>query len=309
MALDAQRIIKAVGALLAEHEAQTQSALQVIREDTAAAIAALPEPEPGAPGRDGVDRIAVLPRWVKAGEACPANELAWWQSGIWQAVRATSGSPADDPTGWQCLVPGVHAIETREDWARREVVIGLRMSDGTCHECRGRMPATRLPPNYEARGWGVLAGDTLLLEDGENEMIALRDGAQLDIAEHWEVYRYRGLRGQRGKQGDQGPPGKAGPPGPGIIGLEIVTDPTGGGAALLPRYADKSIEAQPVVIDLMHRDPGEGRQVISCWAGPWQARITYRRGDVVSHAGQLFLNVRAENSDKPNTSSGWEAMT
>lgn len=311
--LDGARIIKAVGVMLAEHEAQTESQLAAIRGETADAIAALPAPEPGEPGRDGTDRIMALPRWVKEGEACPVNELAWWKSGIWQSVRATSGSPADDPSGWACLVPGVHAIETKEDWTRRELVIGLRMSDGHLHECRSRMPATRLPPDYEQRGWGVLAGDTLLLEGGEFEMFAVKDGAQLDVADDWETYRYRGPRGQK-VRGDPGPPGPPGPPGAGLIGLDIVTDPTGRGAALLPRYADKSVKAEPVVIDLMQRDPGEGRQVITCWAGPWNAGITYRRGDVVGLADgsgnrRLFLNTRAENAGKPGESSGWEAMT
>lgn len=309
MALDSQRIIKAVGVMLAEHEAQTETQLATIREETAQAIAALPAPEPGDPGRDGVDRIMALPRWVKEGEACPANEIAWWQSGIWQSVRATSGNPADDPSGWQCLVPGVHAIDTSEDWTRRELVIGLRMSDGHLHECRARMPATRLPPDFEARGWGVLAGDTLLMEGGETERLALVDGAQMDVAEHWEEYRYRGVRGQRGKQGDPGGPGKEGPPGPGVIGLDIVADPTGSAAALLPKYADKSVKAEPVVIDLIQRDPGEGRQVITCWAGPWNAGRTFQRGDVVSSNGRLFLNTRAENTGKPGEAGGWEAMT
>lgn len=305
-------ILEAVGQVLAEHQADVMRRLDAQREDFTRALAeridALPEPAPGEPGRDGVDRILALPRYVKEGESCEANAIAWCNAGIWQAVRATSGGPIDDPSGWKCLVPGVAAIETREDWAARELVFGLRMSDGQLHECRGRMPATLLPNDYLQRGWGVLAGDTLRpvpeQPGDEVELMALRDGAALGDPAHWHERRLRGFRGQKG------PRGEAGPPGPGVTGLALAR--AGDRLAIVPRFADPAIKAEPIAVDLLTDDPAPGLAPIVGYAGPWNGARSYGRGVVVSGelGGQarLLLSMRSDNTARLADAGAWQVM-
>lgn len=297
---------------LASADERTDGLLAELETRFAEALENLPEPEPGERGRDGLDRVLALPRYVREGETCEANVIAWAMAGLWQSVRVTSGGPADDPSGWRCLVPGVHAIETREDWTSRELVIGLRMSDGTLHECRGRMPATQLPPDYLARGWGVLAGDTLRpppeQPGDEIELLALKDGAALGNAEDWRETRLRGFRGQKGKPGDKG---ERGPPGPGLAGLGLARE--GDRLALVPRYADPTIEAEPIAVDLLVDDPGPGLAPVTGYAGDWNAARTYPRGAMVSAiiggTPRLCLSIKPDNNDAPGKGRGWQVLT
>lgn len=304
-------ILEAVGLALVEYEGRAVERFDRFRADIlqqfADFVGQLPEPEPGRPG---VDRILTLPRYVKEGESCEANTVAWCNAGIWQSVRVTSGGPADDPSGWKCLVPGVAQIETAEDWKAREFIIGLRMSDGTLHQCRGRMPATRLPVDYMQRGWGVLAGDTLRppAEPGEEiELEALKDGACIGIPEHWQEIRLRGFRGQKGKPGDQG---LAGPPGPGLTGLDMVE--ADGRLAIMPRFADPQIKGAAIAVDLLVDDPQPGLAPIVGFAGAWHGARTYRRGEVVSAqvdgAPRLLLSIRPDNDARPNDDRAWQVM-
>lgn len=308
-------ILEAVGQVLADSAAATEARLAAMREDFEGRLAAmfdnLPEPIPGDPGRDGLDRILALPRYVRAGETCEANAIAWANSGIWQSVRVTSGGPVDDPSGWKCLVPGVASIESREDWTTRELVIGLRMSDGTLHECRGRMPATQLPTDYLERGWQVLAGDTLRpppdLPGEEMELLALVDGAALGNPDDWRATRLRGFRGQKGLRGD---PGERGPPGPGLAGLDLIQ--AGGRLALQPRFADPAVKGEAIAVDLLTDDPSPGLSPITGFAGAWKAGRTYRRGEVVSAevAGRprLLLSERSDNNARPDDGRAWAVM-
>lgn len=300
-------ILEAVGLVMRDEADRAEERFQLFRAEILERLAEVAAIEP-APGRDGVDRILALPRYVKEGESCEANCIAWANAGIWQSVRATSGGPLDDPSGWKCLVPGVSQIETREDWTRRELVIGLRMSDGTLHECRGRMPATRLPADYLARGWGVLAGDTLRPEGEEVEFLALKDGAALGDAEAWAEYRLRGSRGQKGLRGDPGPRGT---PGPGLTGLALVDDPQRG-LTIVPRFSDPAVKAEPIEVDLLAADPPPGLQPIVGFAGDWASMRTYRRGEVVKAivAGQprLLLSIRSDNNAGPDDARAWQVM-
>jgi len=285
-------------------------------EKMAAEIAALPPAEPGAPGadgRDGVDRMAVLPRMVRSGESCSANEIAWHANGLWQSVRTTSGGPGDDPSGWKCLVPGISDFTMRPDWQAREFVFAARMSDGQLFECRGRMTAGPLPPDYLDKGWGVLAGDTLRPpagpdgSGGDVELMALRDGALLGNPADWQETRLRGFRGQKGLKGDAG---ERGAPGPGLVGLDVVRGDAG--LVILPRFADPAIEAEPIALQLLTADPEPGRQLIATWSGAWLASRTYGRGDVVRGiiAGEprLLLSVVPENNRPPHDDRAWQVM-
>lgn len=345
---DALAIVAAVGEILADQSAQAEKRFAAMRADVetrvAVALEAIPQPEagppgapgepgprgepgepgaagepgprgepgePGAAGRDGIDRQLALPRYVKAGETCEANVIAWANAGLWQSVRVTSGGPADDPSGWRCLVPGVASIESRMDWEAREIVFGLRMSDGTLHECRGRMPATQLPQDYLERGWRVIAGDTLRpppdLPGDEIELLALVDGAALGVPEHWRETRLRGFRGQKGPRGDAG---ERGPPGPGLTGLDIVQ--SDGRLAINPRFADPKVSAPPIPVDLLTADPPPGLAPITGFAGAWSAARTYRRGEVVnaSVAGRdrLCLSLKSDNNARPDDGRAWQVM-
>lgn len=277
-------------------------------ETVANAIATIPDPEPGADGRDGIDRVMMLPRYVKAGEPCEQNTIAQAAGGIWQAVRSCVGGPEDDPAGWRCLVPGIGDLEeTADDLARRQYVFRFRMADGFLREVRGRMPAQLLPPDFQALGWGVLAGDTLRDEAGDMERMALCDGADPDRPEDWREYRLRGFRGQRGKPGEPGPPG---PPGVGVVGFDVVE--AEGALALVPRFTDPKQEAAPIVLDLSAADPAPDLMPIVGYAGRWDASRTYRRGVVVSVDGpggkRLYLSTKSGNAGRPEHGSAWEEL-
>jgi hypothetical protein len=179
------------------------------------------------------------------------------------------------------------------------------MSDGHLHECRGRMPATALPPDFLELGWGVLAGDTLRPPGEDVELMALRDGATLGRAEDWQETRLRGFRGQKGERGDKGPRG------PGLAGLSLLSDGAGG-VAIMPRYDDPTIKAEPVALDMLTAEPEPGDAPIIGFAGPWKAARTYRRGAVVSaeHGGavRLLLSVKPDNNAAPGDERAWRVM-
>ena len=306
-----------VAGALYDLDTRTAAALQArfadMLEKLAGEIAALPPPDPGGPGapgppgRDGIDRQLALPRAVRSTDICEANEIAVCCGGIWQSVRVTSGGPEDDPAGWKCLVPGVADFSLREDMAARELVFAARMSDGRVHECRARQGAMQLPPDYLARGWGVLAGDTVRAEGADVEAMALRDGALLGQAADWSETRLRGFRGQKGPRGDPGPPGA---PGPGLAGLGIVRGDRG--LVILPRYADPAIEAEPIAIDFLLDDPGAGRAPIACFAGAWTAGRAYARGDAVrakvDGRDRLCLSIKPDNAARPDDARAWLVM-
>lgn len=320
MATEMENVLEAVGLVLADTEARLAESLQLHTATTlerlAGEIAGLPDPEPGQPGtdgRDGLDRVLALPRYVREGESCAPNEIAWHKGGLWQSVRVTSGNPDDDPSGWKCLVPGLIAFETRQDWTRREVIFAARMSDGQVHECRGRMPATDLPADYVDRGWGVLAGDKWRPAGkdgaaGDIELEALQDGAALGVPEHWREVRLRGFRGQKGLKGDRGDKGE---PGPGLIGFD-VTRGEDGGVVIVPRYADPAVQSDPIAIALLTDDPAPGRQALVAFAGDWNAARSYRHGDAVrariGTRDRLVLSIRSDNNARPDDGAAWQVM-
>jgi hypothetical protein len=307
-------LIAAIGKLLAEQAAETRAAINqvetaigaVVERQVAEAITQIPA---ARDGKDGTDRILVLPRTVRGDEPCEHNAIVHHRFGLWQAVRATSGDPDTDPAGWKCLVPGVAGIETAEDYGRREIVAAFRMSDGRAHECRWRMPATYLPPDYLQRGWGIIAGD--ILRDGDHDYVALVDNPDppgADPGEQWQKLQVIGRRGRPGEslRGDPGPPG------PGLEGLSIVRDPASDRLAILPTYADKRIPAEPIAIDLMTEAPPRGRAAIVGFAGPFHTAKHYGRGDVVSafqgEAPGLWLSLRPDNHDPLANAASWQRM-
>lgn len=309
-------IVEALDDLDTRTAAALQARFADMLERMAAEIGALPPPDPGEPGapgrdgRDGIDRQLALPRAVRSGDTCEANEIAVCCGGIWQAVRVTSGGPEDDPAGWKCLVPGVTDFTVREDMAARELVFAARMSDGRVHECRARQGACQLPPDYLARGWGVLAGDTLRAEGADVEAMALRDGALLGQAADWSETRLRGFRGQKGPPGERGPPGDRGP---GLVGLDLARGDAG--LVLIPRYADPAVEAEPIAIDFLVNDPGPAggdRAPIACFAGAWTAAKPYARGDavraVIGGVQRLCLSIKPDNTARPDDARAWLVM-
>jgi hypothetical protein len=164
-----------------------------------------------------------------------------------------------------------------------------------------------LPPDYLARGWGVIAGDVLRADGADVELMALRDGALLGQAADWSETRLRGFRGQKGPPGDPGPRGDRGP---GVVGLDLVRGDAG--LVLIPRYSDPAIEAEPIAIDFLLTDPVDGRAPIACFAGAWQAAKTYARGDAVRATiggrDRLCLSIKPDNNARPDDARAWLVM-
>lgn len=318
MPRDEHALLRAVGTMLAESDAATAQAIEAVREEVAAQLAALPEPEPGPPGRngvdgrDGVDRVLALPATVGPDQRCPPGEIIHHARGIWQAVRPTSGDPSRDPLGWRCLVPGIAGIEFAENMATRQATCTIRTSDGEAHEVSWRLPAGYLPPDWQQRGWGILAGD--ILRDGDDDYVALIDfpGNPLgeSTAANWQKMQVVGRRGKTGSAGQAGPQGE---PGPGLRGLTIVRDPANAGLAILPDYDDPRVQAEPIAIDLMTEPAAQGRSAIVGFAGAYHAAKRFNRGDVVSAIVEglpsLWLSLKPDNREplRENT-GGWQRM-
>jgi hypothetical protein len=317
---DAPKLMRAVGTLLAESDAANAKAIEEVREEVTAAIAALPAPEPGPPGLDGldggdgIDRVVCSPASVGPTQRCPRNEIIHHGCGIWQAIRETAGDPDNDPSGWKCLVPGIAGIEFAEDLAGRRASCTIRTSDGAAHEVGWRLPAGYLPHDWQQRGWGIIAGD--ILRDGDHDYVALIDfpGNPLDprTAENWQKMQVVGRRGRTGDPGKKGDPGDAGEPGPGLTGLSLIRDPARAHLAILPRYADARVQAEPLELDLMIEPAPEGRAAIVGFAGPFHNSKRYGRGDVVSavmHGGPtLWLSLKPDNRDPLTDSGSWQRM-
>jgi hypothetical protein len=317
MPLDHQRLMKAVGTLLAESDANTAKAIEEVRGEVTAQIAALPAPEPGPPGRDGgdgIDRVVCVPAAIGPAQRCPRNEIIHHGKGIWQAIRETAGDPDNDPAGWKCLVPGIAGIEFAEDLSQRRASCTIRTSDGQAHEVSWRLPAGYLPHDWQQRGWGIIAGD--ILRDGDHDYVALCDfpGNPLDprTADNWQKMQVVGRRGRTGEPGAKGDPGAQGEPGPGLTGLALVRDPAHAHLAILPRYADARVQAEPIELDLMTEPAAPGRAAIVGFAGPFHISKRYGRGDVVSavmHGGPtLWLSLKPDNSDPLTDSGSWQRM-
>jgi hypothetical protein len=323
MPLDHARLMKAVGTLLAESDAAAMKAIDEVREEVAAQIAALPPPLAGPPGSDGrdgrdgadgADRVVLAPAAIGPDQRCPRNEIIHHGRGIWQAIRATSGDPDHDPAGWTCIVPGIAGIAFAEDLSTRRATFTVRTSDGEAHEFGWRLPAGFLPHDWQERGWGIIAGD--VLRDGDHDYRALVDfpGNPLDprTAENWEKIQVIGRRGRAGDPGRKGDPGERGEPGPGLTGLSLVRDPVNAGLAILPRYADSRINPEPIAVDLMTEPAEQGRAAIVGFVGPFHAAKQYARGDVVSAVVQgdksLWVSLIPDNR-KPLTDGGsWQRM-
>lgn len=308
--MDSEAIFSALGAALVDHErkmtAELDLALRALADDWSdeldRRLGELPAPRDGEPGKDGLDRVLALPRHIGPAERYERNDIAWWRAGIWQAVRAGQGDPETDPGGWKCLVPGIAAIETREDWRKRELVFAFVLASGERHETRARMLPGFLPPDWQASGIGVLAGD--IMREGDFERLALVDGADPAKASDWQAREIRGRRGRDGK----GLPGERGPAGPGLVGLTFAREP-GGPLVILPQYADPTVKAAPVEVELFLGELAPPLRPILGFEGRHSATKAYRRGSVVSApGGALWLSLAPDNRAPLAEGEQWERM-
>jgi len=304
-------LLTALGEALVEQEARQRQVMAGfiadLSDDLTAYVegrfAELPTVKDGDPGQAGIDRVLTLPRWVGPSDAFERNDVAAFKGGIWQAVRAGLGDPDTDPSGWRCLVPGVFAIETREDWSTRELIFAFRMSDGHLNETRARMLPGLLPIGWVDEGIGVIAGD--IIRDGDFEKTALKDGADPANPEDWLSRDTRGRRGRPGEIG-KGDPGR---PGPGLTGLTLATDPKTGRLAIMPSFEDPEVKAAPILVEMLVDDTGPARRAIVGFAGRHDQAKAYGRGDVVSAApGALWLSLKPDNKSPLVDGASWERM-
>ena len=42
------------------------------------------------------------------------------------------------------------------------------------------------------------------------------------------------------------------------------------------------------------------------YVGVWQKAQTYRKGDVVTHDGSMWVSLKADNSDAPGKGDSWQ---
>jgi hypothetical protein len=306
-----EALMSALGDALVEQELATRAFIAKTVGDLVAAIpdeidarlADRPIAKDGEPGQDGVDRVLTLPRYIGPNDTFERNEVAAFKGGIWQAVRAGRGDPEADPFAWRCLVPGVATIEVVEDWAKRELNFGFRMSDGTLNVTRARMMPGLLPPDYAQRGFGIIAGD--IIRDGDFDRIAQVDGADPAKPTDWEA---REVRGRRGRPGET-TKGEPGPAGPGLTGLSLATDKSTGRLAIVPAFADPAVKGDPILVDMMTGDLAPGRRAIVGFAGRHDQGKSYGRGDVVSASGgALWLSLKPDNRAALVEGARWERM-
>lgn len=209
-------LIEALGIVMREHETrlsamiETRSAALADRLETRSAAlearidAKILEVKDGEPG---LNQVIIAPHFIGNDDVIEKNQTAYWEAGLWQAIRKTCGSPAKDPNSWKCLVPGIAAVEGRQDWQARETVTVVRMSDGAVHEIRARMLPGILPADFVKRGIRPIADD--LLFDGVTQKRARIDDADPAEPGDWEIRTLAGRRGKPGevKKGDKGEAG------------------------------------------------------------------------------------------------------
>lgn len=91
------------------------------------AVAELPAPEPGKPGEDGRDALALelLPH-IDDSKSYPRGSYATHNGGLWRAYEKTHGL-----RGWECVVDGVAGVDVSMDGQRSFTVTVNRASGGS----------------------------------------------------------------------------------------------------------------------------------------------------------------------------------
>ncbi|BEM76400.1 hypothetical protein SME38J_05030 [Serratia marcescens] len=83
----------------------------VIEKAVKEAVAAIPKPESGKPGRDAL-QLEIAPN-IDEAKSYPRGTYATHNGGLWRAFEKTSGL-----RGWECLVDGVAAIDVTQTQER-----------------------------------------------------------------------------------------------------------------------------------------------------------------------------------------------
>ncbi|MFK3708181.1 phage gp6-like head-tail connector protein [Klebsiella sp. NPDC088457] len=91
------------------------------------AIAEIPAPEPGKPGEDGRDALALeLLPFIDESKSYPRGSYATHNGGLWRAYEKTHGL-----RGWECVVDGVAGVDVSLDGQRSFTVTVNRASGGS----------------------------------------------------------------------------------------------------------------------------------------------------------------------------------
>lgn len=88
------------------------------------AFAEIPTPEPGKPGEDGRDALALeLLPFIDESKSYPRGSYATHNGGLWRAYEKTHGTH-----GWECIVDGVSGVDISMDGLRNFIVTVNRAS-------------------------------------------------------------------------------------------------------------------------------------------------------------------------------------
>lgn len=82
------------------------------------AMAEIPAPEPGRPGEDGRDALALeLLPFIDGSKSYPRGSYATHNGGLWRAYEKTHGM-----RGWECVVDGVAGVDVGKEGMRNFTV-------------------------------------------------------------------------------------------------------------------------------------------------------------------------------------------
>ena len=100
------------------------SELPDIKSLVSEAVSALPAPEPGKPGKDGRDALALeLLPFIDESKSYPRGSYATHNGGLWRAYEKTHGM-----RGWECVVDGVAGVDVSMEGMRNFTVTVNRAS-------------------------------------------------------------------------------------------------------------------------------------------------------------------------------------
>jgi len=227
----------------------------------------MPTPEPG---KDGLDRVSILPRHIAENTRLEKNEIVIHNGGLFQSTKKTLGNPTVDPMAYQCLVTGVTEIRSLHKPKERTIELWARLSDGS-EILAGTIDAL---PKYNAQGAESksLDGD-FYIDAGEFHYLELGVWKSLSIV---------------GGKGDEGKRGRKGMPGAAAVGIDDIQAE---GQALTVYLTDGTVKE--FIIDVIAPAPEEISQPIKRYAGTYNFKNSYEAGDLVTYANGISLAIRS----------------
>lgn len=195
-----EEVIKALGQVLRQNNADIEQKLERVRVEAKAAVQ----------GVMNWDLTGSLVKQYRAQRAYKAGDIVVHRNGVWQAVEDTDAAPEGADSGWVCVTNGLHdlRIETRGERGRVAIV---EMSTGQTHEVSEWTDPTPIHRGLWDPEAQYEAGDEVA-KDGSlwRCSVEASTGDEPGKSGAWLLAAQRGKTGRPGPQGDRGEKGDVG---------------------------------------------------------------------------------------------------